>query len=62
MRPDNDRRCRIAGTSLTLALFSCTFGRLFFRKDTGRKLAHFDRLLNAGRAPMPPHFHREELN
>jgi len=31
-------------------------------KDVGRKLAHFDRELNAGQAPMPPHLHREELN
>ena len=37
-------------------------GRKFFLKDTGRKLAHFDRELNAGRTPMPPHLHREELN
>jgi type IV secretory pathway VirB2 component (pilin) len=29
---------------------------------TGRKLAHFDRELNAGRTQMPPHLHREELN
>ena len=36
-------------------------GRLFFLKDTGRKLAHFDRELNAGRTPMPPNVHREEL-
>jgi hypothetical protein len=46
--------------NLTGALF--TFGRRFFLKDTGRKLAHFDRELNAGRTPMPPHLHREELN
>jgi hypothetical protein len=39
-----------------------TFGRRFFLKDTGRKLAHFDRELNAGRTPMPPHLHREELS
>jgi len=45
---------------LTALLF--TFGRRFFLKDTGRKLAHFDRELNAGRTPMPPHLHREELN
>jgi hypothetical protein len=38
-----------------------TFGRRFFLKDTGRKLAHFDRELNAGRTPMPAHLHREEL-
>ncbi len=44
---------------LTAALF--TLGRRFFLKDTGRKLAHFDRELNAGRTPMPPHVHREEL-
>jgi len=46
--------------NLTGALF--TFGRRFFLKDTGRKLAHFDRELNAGRTPMPPHLHREELH
>jgi hypothetical protein len=45
--------------NLTAALF--TLGRRFFLKDTGRKLAHFDRELNAGRTPMPPHLHREEL-
>lgn len=44
-------------TALVFAL-----GRRFFLKDTGRKLAHFDRELNAGRTPMPPHLHREELN
>ena len=38
-----------------------TLGRRFFLKDTGRKLAHFDRELNAGRTPMPPHLHRDEL-
>lgn len=41
---------------------SFTLSRRFFLKDTGRKLAHFDRELNAGRTPMPPHLHREELN
>ena len=46
--------------NLTAALF--TIGRRFFLKDTGRKLAHFDRELNAGRTSMPPHLHREELN
>jgi hypothetical protein len=46
--------------NLTSAMF--TFGRRFFLKDTGRKLAHFDRELNAGRTPMPPHLHREELS
>lgn len=46
--------------NLTAAVF--TLGRRFFLKDTGRKLAHFDRELNAGRTPMPPHLHREELN
>lgn len=44
-------------TALVFAL-----GRRFFLKDTGRKLAHFDRELNAGETPMPPHLHREELN
>lgn len=46
--------------NLTGAMFA--FGRRFFLKDTGRKLAHFDRELNAGRTPMPPHLHREELS
>lgn len=45
--------------NLTALIF--TLGRRFFLKDTGRKLAHFDRELNAGRTPMPPHLHREEL-
>jgi len=45
---------------LTGAFFA--FGRRFFLKDSGRKLAHFDRELNDGRAPMPPHQHREELS
>lgn len=45
--------------NLTALIF--TLGRRFFLKDTGRKLAHFDRELNAGRTPMPPHPHREEL-
>ena len=46
--------------NLTAAFF--TLARRFFLKDTGSKLAHFDRELNAGRTPMPPHLHREELN
>ena len=46
--------------NLTAIFFSSA--RKFFLKDTGRKLAHFDRDLNAGRTPMPPHLHREELN
>jgi hypothetical protein len=46
--------------NLTAAFF--TLGRKFFLKDTGRKLAHFDRELNAGRTAMPPHLDREELN
>lgn len=46
--------------NLTGAFF--TLARRFFLKDTGRKLAHFDRELNAGRTPMPPHLHRGELN
>jgi hypothetical protein len=45
--------------NLTALLF--TLGRRFFLKDTGRKLAHFDRELNAGRTAMPPHLHREDL-
>ena len=46
--------------NLTAVFF--VLGRKFFLKDTGRKLAHFDRELSAGRTPMPPHLHREELN
>jgi hypothetical protein len=46
--------------NLTAAFFA--LGRGFFLKDTGRKLAHFDRELNAGRTPMPPNLHREELD
>lgn len=46
--------------NLTGAFF--TFARRFFLKDTGRKLAHFDRELNAGRTSMPPHLHRGELS
>ena len=46
--------------NLTAAFFA--LGRKFFLKDTGRKLAHFDRELNAGRTSMPPHLHREELD
>jgi len=46
--------------NLTGAFF--TFARRFFLKDTGQLLAHFDRELNTGRTPMPPHVHREELN
>jgi len=47
---------------LNLAAGTLALGRRFFLKDTGRKLAHFDRELNAGRTPMPPHLHREELD
>lgn len=47
---------------INVTALAFTFGRRFFLKDTGRKLAHFDRELNAGRTPMPPHLHREELN
>ena len=46
--------------NLTAAFFALC--RRFFLKDTGSKLAHFDRELNAGRTPMPPHLHREDLN
>jgi hypothetical protein len=54
----------IAITILFLNLAAAFFalGRRFFLKDTGSKLAHFDRELNAGRTPMPPHLGREELN
>ena len=49
--------------ALFVNLFAALYvlGRKLFLKDTGRKLAHFDRELNAGRTPMPPHLHREEL-
>lgn len=46
--------------NLTAAFFA--LGRRFFLKDTGSKLAHFDRELNAGRTAMPPHLQREDLN
>ena len=46
---------------LNLIALLFTLGRRFFLKDTGRKLAHFDRELNAGRTAMPPHLHREDL-
>jgi hypothetical protein len=46
--------------NLTAALFALE--RKFFLKDTGRKLRHFDRELNAGRTAMPPHLDREGLN
>ena len=54
----------ISITILFLNLVAAFFalGRRFFLKDTGSKLAHFDRELNAGRTPMPPHLGREELN
>jgi hypothetical protein len=46
--------------NLTAAAFAV--GRRFFLKDTGRKLAHFDRELNAGRTPMPAHLAQKELD
>ena len=46
--------------NLTALFFA--LGRRFLLKDTGSKLAHFDRELNAGRTPMPPHLHREDVN
>ena len=52
----------IAILFLNLAAASFALGRRFFLKDTGSKLAHFDRELNAGRTAMPPHLRREELN
>jgi hypothetical protein len=52
----------LALSFLNLTAFFFSLARKFFLKDTGRKLAHFDRDLNAGRTPMPPHLHREELN
>jgi hypothetical protein len=50
----------VLSINMTAAFFA--LGRRFFLKDTGRKLAHFDRELNAGRTPMPPHLHRKELD
>lgn len=47
---------------LNLAAAFFALGRRFFLKDTGSKLAHFDRELREGRTPMPPHLRREELN
>jgi hypothetical protein len=52
----------IAILFLNLAAAFFALSRRFFLKDTGSKLAHFDRELNAGRTPMPPHLRREELN
>jgi hypothetical protein len=46
--------------NLAAALF--TLGRRFFLKDTGRKLAHLDRELNAGRTPLPRHLYHEEFD
>ena len=46
--------------NLTAAVFA--LGRRFFLKDTGHKLAHLDRELNAGRTPMPTHLHHEDLS
>ena len=46
--------------NLTGAFF--TLARRFFLKDTGRKLAHFDRELNAGPHAHAAPLHREELN
>jgi hypothetical protein len=54
--------CSLGVLFVNLTALAFTLGRRFFLKDTGRKLAHFDRELNAGRTPMPPHLHREELN
>lgn len=51
----------VAVLFVNLAALIFTLGRRFFLKDTGRKLAHFDRELNAGRTPMPPRSHREEF-
>ena len=53
--------------SLAIIFFNLTAfffyaASICFLKDTGRKLAHFDRDLNSGRTPMPSHLHREELN
>lgn len=52
----------IAVLFVNLTAFFFALGRRFFLKDTGSKLAHFDREINAGRTPMPPHLHREDLN
>ena len=46
--------------NLTALFFA--IGRGLFLKDTGRKLAHFDRELTAGGASMPPHLQHKELN
>jgi len=46
--------------NLTAAAFAV--GRRFFLKDTGRKLAHFDRDFNAGRTPLPVHLDRKEFD
>jgi hypothetical protein len=46
--------------NVSAAVFA--LGRRFFLKDTGRKLAHFDRELNAGETPMPALVEHEESN
>jgi hypothetical protein len=50
----------VAFSNLTALFFYAA--RICFLKDTGRKLAHFDRDLNTGRTPMASHLHRGELN
>ncbi len=47
-------------TNATALVFA--LGRKFFLKDTGRKLAHFDRALNAGETPMPAQLDPEKSN
>ncbi|MGH9352372.1 MAG: hypothetical protein ACRD2G_09455 [Terriglobia bacterium] len=47
---------------LNLTAFVFALGRRFFLKDTGRKLAHFDRELNAGETAMPAQLDRQEIN
>lgn len=45
---------------LNVSALVFALGRRFFLKDTGRKLAHFDRELNAGETPMPAHLDAED--
>ena len=54
----------VSAAVLFVNLSGATFalGRRFFLKDTGRKLAHFDRELNAGRTPMSRQLYDEDLN
>ncbi len=61
LRPGR-RLCRCCKRPVLAPLPLALQGLGMASKDVGRKLAHFDRELKAGQAPMPPHLHCEELN